>query len=312
MAAVPRVSFLLALIAIFEVVSAYPRPLDVATQELQEDDTDEEAKAAATWQTAPEAGEKELTCGVEVNGYRFDLSSLRRTSGEASFETHDKHGNRYFLNVCDNVFSVPPECEVLANAVESPAYQVTNDSRCFYLGEIGDNAETTFWQLIDEQDPELGVELYYRDGAECSPNVYRQIRYQFFCDPDVDEDLDKFDIIEFKGTCRYSAIWPTKYACPIKTGGGWGSGSSSSFGSTFTLLFFIIGGLYVCGGMAYNVTQRGMKFGLESFPHIELWRQLPDLVMDGIKFTKIQVGALSGKGKAESYEKVDGVEYQWS
>jgi hypothetical protein len=27
------------------------------------------------------------------------------------------------------------------------------------------------------QDPELGVELYYRDGAECSPNVYRQIRW---------------------------------------------------------------------------------------------------------------------------------------
>ncbi len=93
------------------------------------------------------------------------------------------------------------------------------------------------------QDPELGVELYYRDGAECSPNVYRQIRwgpsppyslrvlrcycrrtpvgrqlqpqahaqtmdwfgpgrYQFFCDPDIDQALSKFDVIEFKGSCR--------------------------------------------------------------------------------------------------------------
>merc|ERR1711968_226235 len=232
----------------------------------------------------------------------------RRTNGEPSFETHDKHGNRYYLNVCDNVFQVPPECEVLANAVESPAYQVTNDSRCFYLGEIGTagSTETTFWQLIDEQDPELGVELYYRDGAECSPNVYRQIRYQFFCDPDVDEDLDKFDIIEFKGTCRYSAIWPTKYACPTKTG-GWGGGGSSTFGSTFCVVFFLLCGLYIGGGMAFNVTQRGMKMGLESFPHIELWRQLPDLVLDGIKFTKAKALAATGRaGAAESYEKVDG------
>ena len=40
---------------------------------------------------------------------------------------------RYFLNVCDNVFSVPPECEVLANAVESPAYQVWHISYCILV-----------------------------------------------------------------------------------------------------------------------------------------------------------------------------------
>ena len=37
-------------------------------------------------------------------------------------------------------------------------------------------------------------------------------------------------------------------------------------------------GRYVLGGIAYNMTQRGMQFGLEAMPHIELWRQLPGLV----------------------------------
>ncbi len=37
-------------------------------------------------------------------------------------------------------------------------------------------------------------------------------------------------------------------------------------------------GRYVLGGIAYNMTQRGMQFGLEAMPHIELWRQLPALV----------------------------------
>lgn len=300
------------------------READQLPEEENENENGEEAKEPEDedkWgeDENEEAGEAELpgdvklACGLEVDGYQFDLTPLKRLIGEADYIARDKHNNIYHLNVCDNVHEIPEECKVLAEAVESPAFQVTNDSRCFYLGEMGENDESTIWQLIDEQDPELGVELYYHDGAECQPNEYRQMRYQFFCDPNVDSELEKFDIIEFKGTCRYSAVWPTKHACPAKSdafkGPGGPRGKGMGGAVAFVIIILVVGAMYLGLGVAYNVYQRGMKPGLEAVPHVEMWRQVPELVKEGCSYTKAKVLGLMGRGG--TYEKVDGVEYQW-
>ena len=52
-----------------------------------------------------------------------------------------------------------------------------------------------------------------------------------------------------------------------------------------------------------------VQFGLEAFPNSEFWREVPGLVTDGINFCKAKYEQMSGRSK--SYERVDGVDYEW-
>ena len=66
----------------------------------------------------------------------------------------------------------------LEKAIPAPAYQVTNLSDCFWLGQ----QRSMEWELIDENEPSAGVELYYFDGEQCDGGITRDVRIQFFCE----------------------------------------------------------------------------------------------------------------------------------
>jgi hypothetical protein len=122
------------------------------------------------------------------------------------------------------------------------------------------------------------VELYYFDGEQCAGGVARDVRVQFFCDPDAGagKPLDYYVLEE---DCHYSITWPSKYGCPAAAGTfvggltGWG----------VVGWFFLIATAYVGGGCAYNVLRRGASPGPEALPHPEFWRELPGLVADGVQ-----------------------------
>ena len=123
-----------------------------------------------------------------------------------------------------------------------------------------------------------GVELYYFDGEQCEGGVARDVRVQFFCDPDAGagKPLDYYVLEE---DCHYSITWPSKYGCPATAGvffgglTGWG----------VVGWFVAVAAAYIGGGCAYNVARRGAALGPEALPHPEFWRELPGLVADGVQ-----------------------------
>ena len=64
----------------------------------------------------------------------------------------------------------------------------------------------------------------------------------------------------------------------------------------FLIIFFVGGGLYVAGTVAFYYFKEG-KRGAELIPHPEFWKDLPYLVKDGavFLFQKIK-GCVSGGG----------------
>ena len=230
------------------------------------------------------------------------LFSLLVGDSERDWYADDRNGNMYYFNICADANDVPEACVYLEKAVRAPVYQVSNESDCFWLGQL----KSMEWELIDENEPAAGVELYYFDGEQCSGGVARDVRVQFFCDPDagVGKPLDYYVLEE---DCHYSITWPSKYGCPV-SGGQFVGGIS---GWTFVTYFIMGVGAYVGLGCAYNI-RGGASFGVEAFPHLDFWVTVPGLVVDGIAFARGKVEELLGRKKSSGgYEKVDGTEYEW-
>ncbi len=49
--------------------------------------------------------------------------------------------------------------------------------------------------------------------------------------------------------------------------------------------------VYTVAGCAFNVVKYGARVGLEAMPHSEFWRDVPNLVREGITFSVNKVGA---------------------
>jgi len=73
--------------------------------------------------------------------------------------------------------------------------------------------------------------------------------------------------------------------------------------------FFFSVVAYISVGCAYNIVRLGARFGLEAFPHSEFWRELPELVKDGVKYSNAQVQGLLGRKTA--YQTVEDNDYDW-
>eukprot|EP00288_Rhodomonas_lens_P017775 CAMPEP_0177713412 /NCGR_PEP_ID=MMETSP0484_2-20121128/12923_1 /TAXON_ID=354590 /ORGANISM="Rhodomonas lens, Strain RHODO" /LENGTH=286 /DNA_ID=CAMNT_0019225295 /DNA_START=270 /DNA_END=1127 /DNA_ORIENTATION=+ len=207
------------------------------------------------------------------DGTHFDLGPLTRTAGRPDYVGRDKSGNNYYINVCNNVQEIPHECRVLQKDIRAPVYQVRNDSFCHWLGLEGSHR----WDLIEPGSPFVGVQLTYMDGEYCQEGVNRQVRLQMYCDHmgRLGSVADYYVTVE--APCTYVVTFPTIHGCPKDLRWSWGS--------WFDVLFFLGVGLYLGVGIAFNMNKYQMPLGVEAIPHIEFWRQLPDLVKDGVAFS---------------------------
>ncbi len=68
---------------------------------------------------------------------------------ERDWYADDRNGNMYYFNICADANDVPESCQYLEKAVQAPVYQVSNESDCFWLGQL----RSMEWELIDENEP---------------------------------------------------------------------------------------------------------------------------------------------------------------
>ncbi|EKX53992.1 hypothetical protein GUITHDRAFT_150118 [Guillardia theta CCMP2712] len=225
------------------------------------------------------------------DGNKFDLSPLRRPRGVRDWYADDRNGNMYYFNVCGDANQVPEACVSMQKAVRSPVFQVSNDNNCFWLGKL----KGMDWELIDDSEPAAGIELYYFDGERCQSGRSRDVRIQFFCDPDagVGKPLDFFVLEE---DCHFSITWPSKYGCPV---------SSGSFTSSWFTVFLILFTVYTVAGCAYNVKYRGTQIGIESMPNLNFWKEVLSGLYNMLILVKNKVGQMIGR-KSSEYQRFGG------
>eukprot|EP00744_Colponema_vietnamica_P004341 GILI01006498.1.p1 GENE.GILI01006498.1~~GILI01006498.1.p1 ORF type:complete len:260 (+),score=62.48 GILI01006498.1:31-780(+) len=99
---------------------------------------------------------------------------------------------------------------------------------------------------------------------------------------------------------------PTNGPTDGPNGGGGGGSPACGGGCAFTIIFFVGGGLYVIGTVAWNYFKAG-KRGKELAPHPEFWLMIPGLIKDGAIFSFQMVTKpcrKDGGGGGSSYTQV--------
>jgi hypothetical protein len=129
------------------------------------------------------------------------------------------------------------------------------------------------------------------DGQGCSGGARRSLSIAVQCPAAGSLGQAVFPTtITDLGNCAYATTMTHPGACPYSTSGtgGW------TWGNSFLLIFFLGGGVYFVGGAAFRYKQLDMR-GVEAIPHLELWREVPGLVGDGITFSVGKAAELLGQ-----------------
>jgi Mannose-6-phosphate receptor len=201
--------------------------------------------------------------------------------GAPEYLTQDTRNNIYKFNICGAASSPGSDC------------QRSNGMVCQYRssmngltleGVIGrfDGKPQPQWGFIDPNNKEAGIKLVLVNGDDCLIHGRKQPRqavFFFTCDESVG-NMGMVAAQEVE-TCSYVFSVPTRLACPGAVGLSWGW--------IFIIMTMFISTLYIVLGCMYNRVRNKMT-GMEAFPNIEAWKQLPGLVKDGIQWSMQKAG----------------------
>eukprot|EP01016_Furgasonia_blochmanni_P047003 TRINITY_DN6853_c0_g1_i1.p1 TRINITY_DN6853_c0_g1~~TRINITY_DN6853_c0_g1_i1.p1 ORF type:complete len:318 (+),score=62.39 TRINITY_DN6853_c0_g1_i1:110-955(+) len=225
-------------------------------------------------------GPERCTWTDPVSGNFYDLSSLYKKDGYVvrKDESQDAEAQgvfavQFFFNVCGNH---PGSCRNTPSA----AYAVLE-----VLGELTDACEILGYneqnkfQLMDSDDPDVGVQLSYAGGDPCideknpTSSGSRSINFRFECDESGNSD---FVTLKNKKKCASEFRVLTPAGCPVR-----GFSLSRFLKSPSKILMFLIVtlALYLAAGTIFNMKTKGMQ-GAEAVPHIDMWRELPSHVRE--------------------------------
>lgn len=211
------------------------------------------------------------------DGTYFDASGLARKGEDFSDTTPG--GFTYQFNVCANTNKV-------CNKSPAPASK-WRGGKCNNLGD----ADTMKMSLLDPADSSKGVKLFYNEGDICKKQQAgqtlietRQVTYELHCDHSSDPGgLTKINEVNM---CEYVIIFHSKHGCP--------AGGGMSRGWLFNILFLTGVALYLGVGVGIKKYKYGLT-GMEAIPNVDMWRNVPGLVKDGIQFTSDNVKEGVGK-----------------
>ncbi len=138
--------------------------------------------------------------------------------GDLPCTTAVEQNYTYVFNICGTVaHNVPSECQKISNIASAGAIQINkrgtiqeDDDYCYIAGSYSD--KTTTLNLIDQDDPTLGLTLTYF-GDYCSGNDQRKFKIELQC-------ADKLSpvpthALEYKH-CEYTITVPSVYGCPME------------------------------------------------------------------------------------------------
>lgn len=211
------------------------------------------------------------------NHFSLDLGTFSGTE----VDSKGQPAYTYKFNLC-TVFtegSCPP----------GNAFQLSGQGLC--MGTIGLNP------TVQTIQGGILVNMTNTACCQCTGNVARSTLLTILCGTQT--VIPSVPITESKAPnpiCQYSGSFYHKNACINPKS----KSSGLSPGSIFLIVFFGTIVAYLSIGFVIKWKIQGANPGPESIPQIEVWSQVPGLIVDGLRFTKQKMLGLAGR----SYEPV--------
>lgn len=224
---------------------------------------------------------------TDDHGVDYDLSSLKKSdfwkvkdaSGDSGLFAMD-----YLFNFCS---TVSQKCKnTYVGALEALEVLGQLTETCEVLGK-NDSGNEIIINHINSNSPDLGLKMTYSGGDTCtgSENVSengfpRKINFVIDCADSQDSNFIQTKINSNTVTkCNMEFTIRSPAGCRV------GHGSSSYKSSTMTLLYIlIIFGVYLGAGIFYNKKYNG-KEGINAIPNLEFWKEVPNYMKEGSKFS---------------------------
>jgi hypothetical protein len=217
----------------------------------------------------------QVSCGkyTASDGSKYDLSGLTIANGR-QFNVNSQD---YFWNYCasvstDAMLACGTSMMYIVNSTATPCFSIAPDT----------SAITIFDGI---KGPSNGVQINYTSPTGCVTTLRvncDSVKYLFsaaFASP---------------ARCSFILAVMSSDACPLN------SSSRISNGAIFLIVFFSSAAVYLIVGSLIKWKVKGVSPGIEMIPQIELWVQVPGLVLDGLRFTKDKILGLIGKSEYSS------------
>jgi hypothetical protein len=147
--------------------------------------------------------------------------------------------------------------------------------RCEYMGQDAVAGVPLIVADLDDAEGD-GVSITYTDTIR-SMTVNLRCATPYATAPEPLEPGSGANIV--------TLTWYTDAVCLASGGNGW----------LIVILMSVAAGIYVGGGIGYVKRQNpDAAIALDTHPHIELWRQVPGLVSDGIYFSRVTAASNVG------------------
>jgi len=228
----------------------------------------------------------------------YDLTHLKKPD---FWKVKDGNGDSglfamdYLFNFCNTVSQKCKNNYVGALEALEVLGQLTET--CEILGKNEAEKDQIFTH-IDLNKPDTGIKISYHNGDLCTgsenPSENGQLRkasFLIYCSESQDLNFVQSKINSKDVTkCSLEFSIKSPAGCRI----GYGSGAKKSAIILFWIVIVFV--IYAVAGYFYNNKVKG-KNGIEAFPNLEFWKEMPGLVRDGVKFSfeKICVGFEAAK-----------------
>jgi len=207
------------------------------------------------------------------SGESFNLQGMAQKDAGQGWVVHPSghQSEIFYTNICTEVTH---ECKGSANGGPAVATQFQNNQCIANLAVVANPQ----WSLLESGNPEAGVQVKWAGGDACGNEKPegRDLTIKVACD----RSLSQTEFVDAgePSMCTYVMNFKGPDGCPGNNPDGLGSGW------TFVVLVLVGFSLYCGLGTLYNVKRNNLQ-GTEALPNSAFWKDLPDLVKTGCKFS---------------------------
>jgi len=207
-------------------------------------------------------------CTYSNDGNNYDLSPLTNNEVDYKLTIPDPHFTiECWINVCRP--TVVQTCG--SNSAGCEQWDSSGGK-----ASLGQATPFTWHSATTSGTDGYGVMTQYTNG-----DAGRSMEITFICNENAGTGGPVY--VNEIPNLQYNFQWATQYACPTNFGSGGGGGGLSG-GSILLIILLCVTVVYIVGGLLLNKFYR-QKEGMEMFPNVEFWLQIPGLVKDGVVFS---------------------------
>ena len=237
----------------------------------------------------------------DPNGNQYSFSSLQKEEGWKIRDLGTTEDSMFAIKIIFNFCKeMTPKCNLDGSIVHAGVYEALEvlgqeTDTCEVLGKYDSQTISTV-KYGEHQEP--GVNFTYGNGDLCfgsensaEDGKARKTSFIILCgaeDEWVQSPVNALTVTK----CSKEFVIHHPSGCV-------GGVPGSTGGVSWLKLLIFIGIIYLIGGCIYNQLNFGKK-GVDAIPHLDFWRALPTIIVEGCKYVIGKIKTLTSKYSSES------------